>query len=854
MPKITTPVPNLIQGISQQAPNVRLPDQAELQENAWGTVSTGLGKRPPVEHSDILNATRFGNLGSDPNLFVHTINRDVTERYQVIIFAEGSGPATGNLKVFDMLTGLEVTVNFPDGKAYLEGITGTGTQDMEAITVQDVTFILNKRETVEMDSASTSSRFPEGMVFVQTASKDFEYTVVIDAGGITDEFTVTAGTNDGTNDIMTKLHTALTDGVNGLNGSGTPFASPYDADWVVKVLENSGGSPEGNTILIARDTSDDFTMRISGPTGGIGFKGFKDKVQRFSDLPKIAPNGFRLEVIGGEAVDEDNYHIKFEATDTGLADRELSEGQWVEVAKLGIEEEFDKATMPHILIRESGGDFTFRQADGTDPLFNWRARSAGDDVTNAPPTFVDSEIKDIFLHKGRLGFISNDNVILSESGFPFNFWRTSVVVLLDGDPIDVAADSKRPAFFRHAAPFSEQLFILTDTNLQFTLIADGDALLTPASAVVRQTSSYQSVDARPEVSGKSLYFATRPGADGSNVQFSGLSEFVTFSVNESPEEALDLTSAIPRYITGDIVKMAASTNQNLLLILNNDVLSDTALRTTTTVWAYSYFWNGDQKIQSAWSEWELPGNVYNIDFIDNDLFAYVERSDGVFLEKINMSPNRKDTLIDDDTQVTTYLTHLDRRIDNTDTTEVYSVALDETTITTPFDYSANVQVWTGSDLASTGGIQLKVLSVTNDEIVVRGDHTSTSFYVGEPYTMRYRFSTVFPRVPSARGGIEVRRDGRYQLIGGRIQFTDTVFFKVEFTPEFGPTRTKVFDSKIIGQYQIGTVVAATGQMQFLSPGRNDATQIDIVNDSPFPSWITGAEFDGVFSPRTARRL
>jgi hypothetical protein len=74
MSLISSAIPNLVQGVSQQSPALRLSSQAELQENAFPSLVEGLQKRPPLEHSAILsNTTTAGS-------FIHLINRDATER------------------------------------------------------------------------------------------------------------------------------------------------------------------------------------------------------------------------------------------------------------------------------------------------------------------------------------------------------------------------------------------------------------------------------------------------------------------------------------------------------------------------------------------------------------------------------------------------------------------------------------------------------------------------------------------------------------------------------------------------------------------------------------------------------
>ena len=81
MPMISSAIPNLIQGVSQQSPPLRLSSQAEVQQNAFPSLVEGLQKRPPLEHVAVISNTETS--GS----YVHLINRDATERYFVLINA-----------------------------------------------------------------------------------------------------------------------------------------------------------------------------------------------------------------------------------------------------------------------------------------------------------------------------------------------------------------------------------------------------------------------------------------------------------------------------------------------------------------------------------------------------------------------------------------------------------------------------------------------------------------------------------------------------------------------------------------------------------------------------------------------
>ena len=87
MSLINRSIPNLIGGVSQQPEILRLDNQASEQLNGISNVVEGLKKRPPCKQIAKLSNTPLTNA------FVHTINRDVNERYVVVI-------TNGNITVY----------------------------------------------------------------------------------------------------------------------------------------------------------------------------------------------------------------------------------------------------------------------------------------------------------------------------------------------------------------------------------------------------------------------------------------------------------------------------------------------------------------------------------------------------------------------------------------------------------------------------------------------------------------------------------------------------------------------------------------------------------------------------------
>lgn len=125
-------IPNLYNGVSQQPPSLRLTSQASEQINGLSSVVFGLSKRPNTNHIKKLSTAVLEDS------FVHTINRSKTEQYKVII-------TNGGLKVYD-INGIEQTVTFPDGTAYLNATSPM--DNFACVTVADYTFIVNKTVVV----------------------------------------------------------------------------------------------------------------------------------------------------------------------------------------------------------------------------------------------------------------------------------------------------------------------------------------------------------------------------------------------------------------------------------------------------------------------------------------------------------------------------------------------------------------------------------------------------------------------------------------------------------------------------------------------------------------------------------
>lgn len=764
-------------GVSQQATSLRLPSQGEEQVNAYSSLVEGLKRRPPTEHLALVSATPLGNV------FVHTINRDADERYVVII-------SDGDLKVFDF-EGDEKTVNFPDGTDYLDSTDPKNS--FAAVTVADYTFIVNKGVEVEVDTpVSPPNESSVGTVYVKQAAYSTTYTVYVNGASVASH-TVPTSSGADTETIAEALRVAAVAGL----GAG----------WTI--------TRYGSVLKIVKDDGSTFTLHTKDSAGDTFLAGFTDKTQRFSDLPPKGFDGVVVEIIGDASNSFDSYFVEYDK-DTN---------RWIETVKVQHADTLDPATMPHKLVREIDGTFTFEQID-------WQGRDAGDRESAPDPSFVGTTINDIFFFRGRLGVLADENVVLSAIGATgyFRFYPATVTTILDGSPIDVAAKNTRVSILKHAVEFDKRLYLFSE-NAQFVMT--GGDILSPSTAEITKVTEF---DANPlcvpAIAGKTVVFAVPKG------NYTGIREFF-IPENTDSEDAADITEVVPSYIAADAFKLIGSSNDDTVFLLTRDA--------PDTIYVYKYYWQKFDKVQSSWSRWTMPAtSVLNADMIDNELYVVLERDEGVTLEKMDLQANRADTGLG-------YLVHLDRR---TSVTGVYDAGNGWTTWTLPYEVPTDeeVRVVRGADFGSNVGA--RVSSVTRPStttVRATGNYSTGECFLGVPYTRTYRLSTIQYRVAQQRG-FESIQSGRLQLKRLKFVFDNTGYFKVTVASPGRDTYEYVYAGRTIGNENniIGAPAINSGDFTVPIGAVNKEAVITIEDDSHLPSAFLSAEWEGFFTLRSRR--
>lgn len=322
---------------------------------------------------------------------------------------------------------------------------------------------------------------------------------------------------------------------------------------------------------------------------------------------------------------------------------------------------------------------------------------------------------------------------MSEVGQQFNFFRTTVTKLLDSDPIDSRVVTTKASILRHAVPFNSHCVFFSDQT-QFRM--SGLNALTPKSVQVDPQTEYEcNLLAKPVGFGQSMFFGINKGS------FNGVRElFIDETTNTMDAE--DVSEHVPAYIPGGLFKLTVSTVESLLCALT------TGDSTALYIYKYHYSQSGQysaKKVQSAWCRMPLGDantKILGADFIETKLYLLIQRSGGVYLEVVDFTPGITDPLV-------AYVTHLDRRITEASlTSNTYSAVTDLTTMVLPYTIDGTVKVVTRTTTNQIPGRLLQVASSAGSTVTVTGDYHSTPVYIGQTYTKRSRFSTIYVRTPS----------------------------------------------------------------------------------------------------------
>ena len=590
----------------------------------------------------------------------------------------------------------------------------------------------------------------------------------------------------------------------------------------------------GNTIRIYNTAGEDFNLSVRGGSTDRAMTAFKGSVSNISELPSQCFHGTILKVQNTAEADADDYYVKFVTQAPGIP----GAGSWEETVAPGVQTNINPSSMPHALIRQADGNFTLDPLSHETALEGWAGREVGDETSNPAPSFVDHTIYDAFFYQNRLGFLTEDSVVLSQPGDFFNFFSTSALTVADNDPIDMIASSTKPAFLKGAVGTAKGLVLFAE-SAQF-LLTSNEIAFGPSTVQLKQISdfTYRS-NIKPINTGISIIFVSQ------SENYSKVLEMAIDSVANRPVVA-DITRVIPELLPPDFKWANCSTNNNLV-VFGND---------TKEVWTFKFFNNGESRELAGWSNWEMQGDC--VFFAMEDDTGYIIQYNDLYQTYVLV----KTELIDDaetssvDATFGRFTPRIDSTVHSDDLTHYFDPTDSSTVVIIPRALRFSEALYTVVSLTGdfAGAFDHKVPQFdasTGDWYIKTRDYFGDGdFLLGCMYNMKVQLPSIYvtqenkadrvfvPQVSFVH--LDLYYSGSYYVNVDRLGYS-FAFFEYEATPA--------------NSYKANTIpMTAVSRFDLPVMCSGKDILIDIWGIDPYPSSLTSYSWEGTYNNRGISNL
>lgn len=851
MTNLSVSVPNLLGGVSQQPSNLRFTNQVEVADNVLPSVAAGATRRPPAIYQ--------GNLAGSANdsTRFQSVEMDRGAGGQYAIFVGNDSTNLNCVQVYDLTTQQPVPVFGPTGTSspsysyLLYGDNPITPEDIGLLQVADTVLVYNRKKSVGQSSSTTTNTWVKtlnGVPYMKAAG------LWIRSGN--QSTTYQADIKWGSNPASPTTSSAVVKSGVGSGSPTQPQIASYKADDIAQELASDieaivglTGVRGGTLVKIGVESTNNAIIGLNawdgqGDTAMVAVNG---AIQNFDDLPGFFLSDYPVQIRGELESGVDDVYVKFvcPSPDANL----MGQGSWKETTAYGISVGLDPLTMPHQLTRhvDTAGTVTgivnkvyFRFGPAI-----WNDRLVGSTITNPMPSLVGNRIRCMTLFRDRLIAVTDNTVVMSQVNNYFNFFRTTVTQLLDGDPIDLTVVSQEAPLLFAAIHLNEQLLLIGSSQ---QWLVDGQPLLTPQTASIRPKLSLQLSDSIPDVRVDSAMVM------GLTEGYTRVYELTPVKSADEQVIGIDLTETCPKYISGTPRQVLASPNQSAAVVLTS---------TADSGEAYLYKWYSDpgsrERLQSAWTRIKLGSSmaIRGAMMTDTGLFILTDGGTGTVggynppgytLSRISFADGQVDDTISN-MQI-----HLDYRITELQCPSItYSAGTNRTTYQLPFGVSdtSSIVVCTRAvaSPAQSAGTTITPYSVTANTVVLTGNTTASKIYIGAKYKTLMELTS-----PSVREPQEVAAATRGTLLGGRWQILYLALSYLK-SSRFTMRTTSTGRSPIETQFLSGSSGLALESSTLTIPvfGRNTDVKVELENFTHMPcSWVEG-EWQGRYTSRNVRK-
>ena len=601
--------------------------------------------------------------------------------------------------------------------------------------------------------------------------------------------------------------------------------------------------------LYISSTSAFTNVATRGGLTGDAMYAFTDTIQNISKLPSQCRNGYVVKISNTEDSGADDYYVKFITGGSG----DFGAGVWEETVAPGITAGFNYTTMPHALINNRNGTFTWTTLDpdvnhptnsgawaGDDITNYWVDRTVGDDNTNPMPTFVGQGISALFFIRNRLGLISGEQVVISQPADYFNFFVGSAISTSDSDVIDMAASDVKPAIIRHVIPMQKGVMMFTEAA-QFMLFTESEQF-SPKTAQIKKMASYDSSrNLIPVDTGTAVVFATN------NSSYAKVFELIV-TTTDAPPRVVEQTRVVPEFIPKDIDDICNSATENLITL---GKIGD------STVYMYKYFDQGNQRVLTSWYSWEIEGALVHQLYTGGNYWTVTKQGSEWIVQRyeliVDSQSGRNYTVgtgtVGSPTSIARqFEACLDNMVDRSQTTEAYNATTKKTTITYPYTIqngTTNLRLVELADGNVRTPSSVSGATAVYDDVDLR----AIDFATGYKYTMEVGLPTYYYKVDGAERGVyDVDADLRIHRLNFELGISGPMEFHLT-SPQMADHIQ--YESGLINDISTLNKVPSQLYKHVSVPiyRKNSKYDMTVKITAPFTATLVSASWDGKYNSR-----
>lgn len=276
--------------------------------------------------------------------------------------------------------------------------------------------------------------------------------------------------------------------------------------------------------------------------------------------------------------------------------------------------------------RDGAGLETMAPSSGEHP--DYKAATVGDGRSAPRPNFIGKPITMMTVFQDRLLIGSDAIVNASRPGDYLNFYRKTILSIVDDDPIEMYAQGSEGDTLRYAVLYDRDLVVFGDKK-QYAI--PGRQTLSARSPNIAAIGAHEGGDAQPIASGNYVFY---PKASTGRTS---LHQLQTGTQTASPE-SFEVSQQLDSYLNGAPLALTCLTAPDSVFLRTRD--------NPRIIYAYRYMDAATrERIADAWFAFEYAeelGTIIGISSYKGTLLIFCMRGAFVVADELDMSPTAGD--------------------------------------------------------------------------------------------------------------------------------------------------------------------------------------------------------------------